>query len=61
MTTPSAPTPAAPSSASQDPLAEAIAPGDTVASIAPLAGEAVTLPDPEGRYVIMELIRSADW
>jgi len=44
-----------------DPLAGAVQPGDVVASVTPLAGEAVTLPDPGGRYVILELIRSADW
>ena len=45
-----------------DDMPTAIQPGQPVAlSLETWDGVAVTVPDPQGRYVVLELIRSADW
>jgi hypothetical protein len=45
-----------------DDLPAAIQPGQPISlSLSTWDGAAVTVPDPGGRYVVLELIRSADW
>ena len=46
-----------------DRLDGALAPGASLGPItfAALDGASITVPDPDGRYVVLELIRSADW
>ena len=33
----------------------------TAPALTALGGEAVALPDPQGRYAVLELVRSVDW
>jgi hypothetical protein len=48
--------------AAGDIIDAAPAPGETFATdLVTIDGETVAVPDPDGRVVVLELIRSADW